>query len=460
MASIFENSSPVIRSEVDFFQVMPTDASIEKSLYIEYSPTTNVQENSTQIEFVIPESSNFYRDLQKSFMYIVCQVVNEDNSKLPPEVIPQPEYQYNESAKTITLKPYKEPDHLVAPVNNIGHSLFSQCDCFINDVMVSQTNNLYAYRGIIEAMLNYGSEYKNCQGGLSLYSQEVDPHTFQTKIEDGFKKRYEAIKESKMLELISKPCADIFHLPKYLLSGTCIKLKFTRSTNEFCLLQPSTSAKKFKIKIHSASLFVLSHQLYPSLRVAHEKLLSQNNTAKFSFRRVEMKTFLVPSGNKSVSKENLFYGQVPLRIVVAFVNNAAVIGSSNLNPFAFDNFDISYFSVLVDDEQICFKPLKLDFENNQSLLCFYTLLTSSGVAHQDLGIGINRDDYINSSKALFAFNLCPLADDDVFSIHKTGNIRFDIQFKKPLAKAVSVIVYAEFNSMLEIDKERQVRLNF
>lgn len=242
--------------------------------------------------------------------------------------------------------------------------------------------------------------------------------------------------------------------------GTCVKLKFTRNTNEFCLLQPSSNAKKFKIKIHSASLFVLSHQLYPSLRVAHEKLLSQNNTAKYSFRRVEMKTFLVSTGSKSVSKENLFYGQVPIRIVVSFVDNAAAIGGSNLNPFAFDHFDISYFSVLVDDEQICFKPLKLDFGNNQSLLGFYTLLTSSGVAHQDLGIGVNREDYIKSSEALFAFNLCPAAEDDVFSIHKTGNIRFDIQFKNPLPKAISVIVYAEFNSVLEIDKDRQVRLSF
>ncbi|XP_021964294.1 uncharacterized protein F54H12.2 [Folsomia candida] len=426
MAAIFENSSPVIRSEVDFFQVLPTDASIEKSLYVEYTPTTNVQENSSQIEFVIPESSNFYRDFQKSFMYIVCQVVNDDNSNLPNEVIPPPEYYYDETAKTIQLKAYKEPDHLVAPVNNIGHSLFSQCDCFINDVMVSQTNNLYGYRGIMEAMLNYGSEYKTCQGGLSLYTQEKHPHEFQTKIDDGYKQRYEAVKGSKMLELISKPCADIFHLPKYLLNGTCIKLKFTRNSHEFCLLKPSTSAKKYKIKIHSASLFIISHQLYPWLRVAHEKLLSQNHSAKYSFRRVEMKTFLVSTGSKSISKENLFYGHVPVRIVVDFVDNAAVIGSSTLNPFAFDNFDVSYFSVLVDDEQICFKPLKLDFDSNQSLLGFYTLLTSSGVAHQDLGIGLNREDYITSSKALFAFNLCPAVEDDVFSIHRTGNIRYSI----------------------------------
>ncbi|OXA37467.1 hypothetical protein Fcan01_27758 [Folsomia candida] len=273
MSQLFESSSPVIRSEVDLFHVLPTDASIEKSSYIEYNPTTNLQENSNQIEFVIPESTNFYRDFQKSFLYVVCQVVKDDNSNLASEKLPSLEYLFDDVTKKVSTKPYMEPVDLVAPVNNLGHSLFSQYDCFINDVMVSQTNNLYAYRAIIEAMLNYGSEYKNCQGGLSLFCEEENPDWYQTEKPDGFKTLYESISQSKMLELIMKPSVDIFHLPKYLIN---------------------------------ASLFVLNHQLYPSLRIAHEKILTSNNTAKYSFRRVEMKSFLIPTGSKSVSRENLF----------------------------------------------------------------------------------------------------------------------------------------------------------
>lgn len=136
-----------------------------------------------------------------------------------------------------------------------------------------------------------------------------------------------------------------------------------------------------------------------------------------------------------------------------------MIGSTDLNPFSFAHFEVSYFSVLVDEEQICFKPLKLDFENNEMLLGFYTLLTASGVAHQDLGIGINRNAYKTSSKSLFAFNLSPTVEEDVFAINKTGNIRFDIKFKKPLPKPVSAIIYAEFNSVLEINKDRVPKIN-
>src|SRR5882757_6590768 len=118
MASIFENSSTVIRPEVDLLETLPTDTSIERSQYIEFNPTTNVQDESSQIEFVIPDSSKFYRDLQKSFLYIVCQIVKENGSTLPEEPLPEHEYVFVENAKKVEKKPYVEPSNLVAPVNN------------------------------------------------------------------------------------------------------------------------------------------------------------------------------------------------------------------------------------------------------------------------------------------------------------------------------------------------------
>jgi len=460
MAQIFENSTPVLRSEVDLFQVLPTETSIEKSSYIEFNPTTNVQENTGQIEFNIPESSNFYRDLQKSFLYVTFQVTQENGQLLKKETILPKTYKVVKGTEDIVESPHVEPDDIIAPVNGLGFALFSQCDVYLNDTLVSQANNLYPYRGAIEAILNYGGDYKQCQAGLALYYDEKNPEKFTTADEDGFKKRYDMIKESSTVELILKPCADIFNLSKYMINGTNIKLKFTRNSDEFCLLQPTSNNSKYKVKINSASMFILSHQLFPSLRIAHERILTSGQTAKYPFRRVEMKTFLIPTGTKSIVRENLFYGQVPLRIVVGFVENTALIGNVNKNPFSFKNFNINYFSVLVDESQISFKPLILDFSKNKNLLGFYTLLTTSGVAHQDLGIGINRDQYKSSDKSLFAFNLMPAVEEDVLSLQRTGNIRFDIHFQTELVAPVNVIVYAEFNSLIEISNDRQVRIEF
>jgi hypothetical protein len=459
MSLIYEHSTPSIRSEADLFKTPSTDATIEKSSYIEFAPTTNVQENTGQIDFHIPASAQFYRDLRKSFLYIVCQVVHDDDTSLKKETINSLTYKVATGSESVQEMPFVEPIDLVAPVNGLGYSLFSQCDVFLNDSLVSQANNLYPYRAAIENILNFGNDYKQCQASLALFYDEKYPETFSVKNDDGFRRRYLKVKESAFVELIARPCIDVFNLDKYLLSGMDIKLKFTRTSNDFCLLQPTANTTAYKIKIHSASLFVLSHQLLPSLRVAHEKILASGESAKYPIRRTELKQFVIPSGSKSVVRENLFYGQVPLRVVVGFVDNSSLIGNKNKNPFCFKNFGCNYFSILVDEEQSSFKPLKFDFDKNINLLGFYTLLTSSGVAHQDLGININREEYKTSNKTLFAFSLVPEIEDDVFAVQKTGNVRFDIQFKTELTQPVSVIIYAEFNSLMEIDKDRQVRID-
>lgn len=211
--------------------------------------------------------------MQKSFLYITFQILHEDNTVLKTENINPKVLKVQSGSENVIEVPHKEPDDLVAPVNGLGYSLFSQCDVYLKDTLVSQANNLYPYRGAIESILNYGSDYKHCQASLALFYEEKFPETFSTTVDDGFSKRYELVKKSQLVELIVKPCADIFNLPKYILNGTTIKLKFTRNSDEFCLLQPAANKTKYKIKIHSASLFVLSHQLFPSLRLPHERML-------------------------------------------------------------------------------------------------------------------------------------------------------------------------------------------
>jgi len=226
---IFEDSSPSIRSEVDLFKIPPTDTSIEKSNYIEFSPTTNVQENTGQIEFNIQASSNYYRDLKNSFIYVVFQIINTNGSNLKTENVKPVEYEVLSGSTQVTQKPYVEPDDLVSTVNGFASSMFSQCDVYLNDTLVSQANNLYPYRAIFENTINYGNDHKLCQGALGMFYEEKAPDVFTVKDNDGFKKRYNLIKGSRKVEVISRPCADIFNIDKYLLTGTNLKIKFTRS---------------------------------------------------------------------------------------------------------------------------------------------------------------------------------------------------------------------------------------
>jgi len=63
--------------------------------------------------------------------------------------------------------------------------------------------------------------------------------------------------------------------------------------------------------------------------------------------------------------------------------------------------------------------------------------------------------------ALYAFDLSPdLAEEDHFNLQKQGSVRLVLKFRQALNENVSVIAYAEFENVLEIDRNRNVIYDF
>jgi len=62
---------------------------------------------------------------------------------------------------------------------------------------------------------------------------------------------------------------------------------------------------------------------------------------------------------------------------------------------------------------------------------------------------------------LHAFDLtADLGEDDHFSLVRQGNVRLALKFADALANTVTVIAYAEFENVLEIDRDRNVLFDF
>ena len=118
---------------------------------------------------------------------------------------------------------------------------------------------------------------------------------------------------------------DIFFQDRYLLNGVDLKLKFHRSKNSFRLMA-ALPDRNFRVKILEASLYVRKVVVSPAVALAHAKTL-ESATAKYPLHRVEVKTFSIPQGNQSFTRENLFLGQIPRRVVIGMVDNTA------FNPF-------------------------------------------------------------------------------------------------------------------------------
>ena len=78
----------------------------------------------------------------------------------------------------------------------------------------------------------------------------------------------------------------------------------------------------------------------------------------------------------------------------------------------------------------------------------------------DRGNHISRDEYADGF-TLFAFDLTPDLDKGGhFHLVKQGNLRLELHFATQLPETINVIVYAEFDNVIEVDKARNVLFDY
>ena len=64
---------------------------------------------------------------------------------------------------------------------------------------------------------------------------------------------------------------------------------------------------------------------------------------------------------------------------------------------------------------------------------------------------------------MFAYHLtADLAEDDHFNLvtERHGSMRLALKFSEPLAQTTGVIAYAKFDNIIEIDRDRNLLLDF
>ena len=97
-----------------------------------------------------------------------------------------------------------------------------------------------------------------------------------------------------------------------------------------------------------------------------------------------------------------------------------------------------------------------DFEIGRIAQAYISLFSSTKKAFKDEDIDISREDFVNGY-SLFCFDLSPyLVESDHQSLIKSGNIRLATNFAEELVQTINVIIYAEFQNVLEVDKNRNV----
>lgn len=435
MSFLHHHSCECIKSELDLFALPSTQTSIENGQWINYKPISSLTDDGP-IEFQIPGTGDDYIDLSHTLIHIKAKILNQDLTAL--------------AAATN-----------VAPINNWLHSLFSQLDIYLNQKLISPPNNTYGYRAYIETLLNYAPAAKDSHLTCGLWYNDTAGNMNNTDDQNtGFIERQKFVKESKEVEMIGHLHGDIFNQEKFLINGVEMSVKLVRSRDSFNLMC-STEDVRLKVIITDATLMIRKARINPSVLLAHQKVLS-STAAKYPITRAEVKVLTIPAGIQGKTLDNVFLGQIPKRCIVGFVDNSAFNGSYTRNPYDFDNFGINTFSLYIDGKQIPSKALQPVFSNNIFTSAYHTLFSGTGIHFLNDGNGINRNSYANGY-CLMAFDLTPDLSAHAtthWNLIKHGSVRLEVRFERALTRTVNCIVYAEFDNIIEIDKNRNVCVDY
>ena len=425
-----------VKSELDLFSIPIIQTSITDGQWVEHHPIASITDTGP-LEFFISGSSDDYIDLANTYLYVQAKIVKHDDTNLAAADI-------------------------AAPINNWMHSLFSQVDVSLNETLITPSSQTYPYRAYVENLISHGDDAKQSQLTSVLWYKDtkdfMDSVTLDSNI--GLVRRNAFTKESKAVDMMGRLHVDVFHQDRYLLNGVDMKVRLIRSRDSFSLMAAQAGADPTvpKVKIIQAVLYVRKTKLNPTVQMAHLKAL-EKGTAKYPVRRIDCKVFAVSQGSRSVNQDNVFLGQLPKRIVIGMVDNDAFNGAYNKNPFHFKHNDLNFLALYVDGHQIPSKPLKPDFSNNMFVRSYVNLFAATGKMHEDEGNDITREEF-GEGYTLFAFDLTPDLCDGHSNLIKTGNLRIEMQFTTSLRTTTNIVVYAEFDNIIEIDRSRNVLFDY
>ena len=269
----------------------------------------------------------------------------------------------------------------------------------------------------------------------------------------GLGTRSEWTRTIRIVELQGRIHSDLFNQEKLILNSVDFTVKLHHHRPEFCLLSADT-APAYKITIMDAILYVKKIELTPSVFNAINTVPSDKNV-QYAITRTTSKVFTVPRGQQNQRTDNAFLGEIPKRIALCMIDNDSYNRNYKKNPFNFQHYNLTQIGISVNGEEMPLKPLKLNFDNKLFVTAYNTLFSGTGKHHGNSGSTIIREDYSEGYMIIVA-DLTPFEIDYNFDLKAEGTLSIELVFKSPLAATINVLVFAEYDNVIEIDSNRNI----
>ena len=437
----------VINSALNLFKVPPTDRSIESYRMVTIQPTTT---GINPMEFVVPGLDS-YVDLNRSYFTMELGLKKSDGNNLVA----------NET---------------LFPVNNLAHSIIKQIDLHLNGTLISPQSDTYHYKAYFERLLNFDRQdgetvlapagwFNQIDAPTTWTANNLDaatPHNDFKALSENHKGMVKAMvaetaeyAAGKRRSLVFTPHLEVFHTGKVLVPGIEIKIKFHFNPPNLFMNGVGQTARlkeqDIKIRLHLCQLR-LNEALYMDL--AHQRH-NQRAIAVYPTVRSEIRTFSMDSTLTRFEIRDLFQNRVPDRMIVGLVDSRAFNGDYTRDPFCFQKFGLTSIKQIVKGEEYPYETLELvGNDSTKDLLGYFRFLQASGAWCKLKGNMLRKDDWVQDKGCtLFMYDNVPngCADSKNLNPKQSGDLQLKLDFRAAPANNITVIVFGEFENLLEVD---------
>ena len=224
-----------VSSDFDIFAHKPVQSCVLWTFETAYKPIALVDQND--LEFLIPADKDKYKllDIQH---YVRGKLVSGSGNDVD-----------------VT-------DH-TGVVNNLLHTLLSQCTVVLNGTTITQSGEHYNYRSYLETLLTYGADAAATHlTNAYLYRENIDmmpcdpPTVTVTAVTNrGFITCWDRLSASKVLQLFGRLHCYLFNVPLVILPGVSLQMRLTKALYSFYMMNMEAVTKS-TFKFLNAQLLV------------------------------------------------------------------------------------------------------------------------------------------------------------------------------------------------------------
>ena len=475
-----------------FFQSRGTDSRFDNVKYHAFHSVESLT-NASQITFVCPRFLGPHCYLpNKMLLKVKIKITDAATSEVPVA------------------------GKRVAPINNILHSLFSSCRVWLGETLITKNSENYAHKAYIIDLMSFDGFAKYTWLEAQGWFQDVfgdKPQNQTATSNSGFNNRRNLFLENSAktsspyaedgIWVMGRIHTDLNAAESGLIPHLGMRIQLGLSGSDFVLQKPEADTANYKITINAATLFCPVGQMNATIYKSLEHKLN----------REDAKVFIVRSEvtNKSISKggtmftDQLFSGApLPSRILLGFVPTENFLGTQTTSPYYFhrkwkkgpgtqaepslaarvlragtsataaaagvgteeveglgthvfvEKVNLTLNGEQVDGLEEGAATEISDTPNYVRLHLFLGLLTST------TGNNVTLDEF-HRGFFFLAYDLSTSLEataDYVIPAVRQGNLSIQVTFSAPTPVELTMIIYAEYPTLIKIDKNRQISMSY